>query len=262
MFRIKAKLIYNQRIRNNYFCLAFKAPQVARLACPGQFFEVKLSSGLEPLLRKPFSIHRVKRQGLKAEAIEILYEVVGEGTELLSRKKSGEYLDILGPLGRGFSILDSRSSVLVGGGIGIAPLLFLAEKIKMRNSESRILVLIGAKTKKEILGKKEFKHLGGEVKISTDDGSEGFKGKVSQLLNNLLSSLNSQATTIYACGPKPMLKEIALLSCRYNIKAQVSLDEYMACGFGVCLGCAVKTVSGYKMVCKDGPVFSAGDIVW
>jgi dihydroorotate dehydrogenase electron transfer subunit len=151
--------------------------------------------------------------------------------------------------------------------MGVAPLIFLAEKLterKTQNSKHKTLVLIGAKTKKQILCEKEFKELGCDVKIATDDGSMGFQGKVTALLKKVLPGTRYlvPGTTIYACGPKPMLKEISRFSQRYDIPAQLSLDEHMACGIGVCLGCVVKTKAGFQRVCKDGPVFKAEEIIW
>ena len=258
MFQIKTQLIDNKIIRDKYLRLAIQTAKVAKHAKPGQFVEIKVSDGFKPLLRRPISIHRVK-----GSRIEILYEVVGKGTELLSQKKAGEYLDIIGPLGNGFdyqSHVTSRTSqVLVAGGIGVAPLLFLAEKLRSKNT----VVLIGAKTKDQILCKNDFKKLGCDVRISTDDGSEGFRGKVTDLLKGLLRTKSQEPrAAIYACGPELMLKEIRQISKSYDIPAQVSLEAHMACGFGACLGCAVDTQAGYKLVCKDGPVFNAEEILW
>ena len=225
---------------------------------------LRISNDYQPLLRRPFSIHSVGGRRLRHKnRVEILYEVIGSGTKILSEKKPGEYIDILGPLGNGFSILDARFSIIVAGGMGVAPLFFLAQRLKERNA----LVLIGARTKEEILSKKEFVNLGLDVKISTDDGSAGFRGKVTELLRSILR-INEQTNQwtseqiIYACGPKPMLKEISIISRQYNIPAQICLDEYMACGLGICLGCMVKTTNGYQAVCKDGPVFDSNIIKW
>lgn len=273
------KIISNKRINNNYYKITIEAPKIARQARPGQFLEVKVNNTYEPLLRKPFSIHRVRSQKLEVRSqIEILYEVVGRGTKDLSQRKAGEYLDVMGPLGNGFSSLDSGSLILVGGGIGIAPLLFLAENTSIQypvypersRGTSSIQVLIGAETKRKILCKNDFKKLGCSVRISTDDGSSGFKGKVTDLLKEILRRTKNEAMpagrqerrTIYACGPKPMLEEVSKISKRYNVRAEVCLEAYMACGFGVCLGCAVKTQTGYKLVCKDGPVFNVRQLWW
>ena len=255
------KIKSNKRIADKYFHLVIHAPTIASVARPGQFVNIKVSDGLDPLLRRPLSIHRVKES-----RIELLYEVVGKGTELLSQRKSGEDLDIIGPLGNGFSsqlsALSSQQSILVAGGMGVAPLVFLAEKLRAKSSELRATVLIGAKTKKRITCEKEFIKLGCNVKIATDDGSEGFKGRVTDLLKDLLQAADYRLSTIYACGPRPMLREISRISQGYKIPAQISLEEHMSCGIGACLGCVVETIDGYKRVCKEGPVFGADEIIW
>ncbi|MCX5702329.1 MAG: dihydroorotate dehydrogenase electron transfer subunit [Candidatus Omnitrophica bacterium] len=271
ILQLKAKLIYNKRVSGRYLHLAVEAPKIANVAKPGQFIEVRVSDGLEPFLRRPFSVHSIR-----GGQIEILYEVFGRGTEVLSQRKPEESLDIIGPLGNGFDYKPQatghRLQVLVAGGMGVAPLTFLAERLKklqapclsgrQASSKLQALVLIGAKTKKEILCEKEFQNLGCEVKIATDDGSRGFKGYVSNLLIKVLSTVDCRQSTIYACGPKPMLKEIARVSKKYNIPAQISLEEHMACGIGACLGCVVNTKNGYQRVCKEGPVFDAEKIIW
>jgi len=257
MFQTKAELLYNRKIKNNYFHCAFFAPEIARSAKPGQFVDIKVSDTLEPLLRRPFSIHR-----LDGKRVELLYEVVGKGTEILSQKKSGEYLDVIGPLGNGFDyqlpVTSYRLPILIAGGMGVAPLMFLSEKL----TGFKIQVLIGAKNKNKIICSEEFRKLGCEVKIATDDGSIGFKGKVTELLKKMLSTIDYRLSTIYACGPRPMLKQIAFISKQHNIPAQISLEEHMACGIGACLGCAVNTKQAFKRVCKEGPVFDADEIVW
>jgi dihydroorotate dehydrogenase electron transfer subunit len=264
MVQTRAQIIYNKNIQGPYRCLAIKAARF-KDAHPGQFLNVKVGDR-EPLLRRPFSIHQVSGKNL-----ELLYEVRGQGTRILSRKKSGEYLDIIGPLGNGFDYRSGgykvrRTPVLVAGGIGVAPLLFLAEKLtKVTKSQSHkvtSIVLIGAKTKGQILCEKEFQKLGCDVKIATDNGSRGFKGKVTDLFRCLLSTMNHEPLTIYACGPRPMLEEISIISKKYNIPAQISLEEHMACGIGACLGCVVKAKQGYQRVCKEGPVFNADEIIW
>jgi dihydroorotate dehydrogenase electron transfer subunit len=255
MQQIKAELIFNKQIKHNYFHCSLHAPRIARSALPGQFVNIKLSETSDPLLRRPFSIHKVK-----GSAIEIIYEVVGKGSSMLSQKKSKELLDIIGPLGNSFSIIDTPCSILVAGGMGVAPLMFLAKKL----SKPKTLILIGAKTKKQLLCEEEFKKLGCEVKIATDDGSKGFHGRATELLRKVLRapSTGQQAASIYACGPHPMLKALADISRNYTIPAQISLEEHMSCGIGACLGCVVDTKQGFKRVCKEGPVFKAEEIIW
>jgi dihydroorotate dehydrogenase electron transfer subunit len=294
MIQTRVKLIKNIEVSAGYCKIILSCPGLARLAKPGQFIEIKVTDNHECLLRRPFSIHRAYGSN-----IEILFEIIGKGTEFLSQKKRGESLDIIGPLGNGFKMgapehpfdfaqgrqgtlparQAGRAPVLVAGGMGVAPLVFLAEKlaeVKSQKSKVKNIVLIGAKTKNQILCEKEFKKLGCEIKISTDDGSRGFKGKVTELLKHLPSTIPAcpclagrraadrdyRLSTIYACGPKPMLKEISVFSKKYNIPAQISLEEHMACGFGACLGCVVNTIEGYKRVCKEGPVFGAREIIW
>lgn len=266
---MKAKIIKNKKVIGNYYKITIHSSLVAKIAIPGQFIEIKVSDSVEPLLRRPFSIHRVVGSN-----IEILYEVIGKGSELLSRKKPGEYLDIIGPLGNGFNdqspVASRPSTVIIAGGMGVAPLVFLAETLarygdRRPQTEDRrpaTLVLIGAKDKKHILCSDEFKKYGCKVKVATDDGSRGFKGKVTDLLKRLLSTMNYQLSTVYACGPAPMLQEISRISKEKKIPAQVSLEAHMACGIGACLGCVVDTEDGYKRVCKEGPVFEADRVIW
>lgn len=271
MFQIKAKLLRNQKIKDGYLRCSLEVFRIAQNACPGQFVNIKLTDNCQPLLRRPFSIHRVEGRN-----IEILYEVVGRGTEILAKKKAGEYLDIIGPLGNGFDCrrptllgrqagTNNQRQILVAGGMGVAPLLFLAEylaKRRLHSARCTPLVLIGARTKGGLLCENDFKKLDCSVKISTDDGSTGLKGRVTDLLKTLLSSNDQRPTIIYACGPKPMLKEVCRLSVRYKIPSQVSLEEHLACGIGACLGCVVNTTGGYQRVCKEGPVFEAETIIY
>jgi len=257
----KIKIIKNYKIKENYFKIILSNPYLAKNSQPGQFLNIKIDGDI--FLRRPFSIHRVKGNNL-----EILYEVVGKGTETLSKKKKGEYLDVIGPLGNGFNyqlpITNYQLPILVAGGIGVAPLAFLAQKLKeIPNPKFQIpIVLIGAKNKNKVLGEEEFKRLGFEVKIATNDGSRDFKGNVSDLLKHILSTMNYELSTLYACGPYPMLKEIAKIARDYKIQAEVSLERHFACGIGICLGCVIETKHGQKRVCKDGPVFKTEEIIW
>jgi dihydroorotate dehydrogenase electron transfer subunit len=258
--QIKSEITSNFKITQNYYKMTLEIPTIAKIANPGQFLHLRVNDGYDPLLRRPFSIHR-----LRDLQIDILYEVIGRGTRILSEKKPGEYLDILGPLGNGFdiksNIKNQKSKILlVAGGIGVAPFPFLAEELK--KSKLEVVVLIGAKTKKRLLCEKEFKDLGCEVEISTDDGSKGFKGKITDSLKNLLLTVNYRLSTIYACGPKEMLKEVSEISKKYKISAFGSLEENLGCGIGACLGCVVKTRNGYKRICKEGPVFDLKEVIW
>ncbi|MCD6472137.1 dihydroorotate dehydrogenase electron transfer subunit [Candidatus Aerophobetes bacterium] len=268
MHQIKAKILYNQKVIEKCYKISLHAPEVAQESYPGQFVHIRCTEGYNPLMRRPFSIYKADKG-----KIEILYKVVGKGTHLLSSKRIGEKVDILGPLGRGFKINSSlvRRVVLVAGGIGIAPLYFLASKLmkilekkqKEKNFIPLPLIIIGAENEKKILEEEAFKALMVEVKIATDDGSKGFKGKATDffaslfLIPKFLSSVD-----VYACGPLLMLKKIANLSYKYGFPCQLSLEQKMGCGIGACLGCVVKGRNGYLRVCKDGPVFDAREIDW
>lgn len=257
MQQLKTKILENKKVAVSFYKMRIEAPYIAKNAKPGQFIEVRCSDTNGPFLRRPLSVHRI----LKNE-IEILYEVAGRGTELLSNRKKGEYLDVIGPLGNGFNILsDKRPAILVAGGIGVAPLLALSEKIAANKAGSH--VIIGAKQASHILCEKEFKEADCFVMVSTEDGSKGHEGYATDILKHLLKTISCQSSGIYACGPHPMLKAAAHIARLTGIPCQVSLEERMACGVGVCLGCPVK-VKGqeYKMVCKDGPVFNAEEIAW
>ena len=257
MQQFKAKIVSNQKVAPDHFILSFKAPDtMAKKVKPGQFFKIKVSTSDKPLLRRPFSVHKVGKN-----KIEILYKIVGEATKILSTKKSGNTLDILGPLGNGFDVDLSGPAILVGGGHGVAPLVELAKNFA--SHKTKPVVFIGARTKKHIVCDKDLKKLGAQVHVVTEDGSKGRKGLVTELLKNRITGKKQKKpATIYACGPKPMLMAVGKLAKRYKIPCRVSLEEYMACGIGTCLGCAVKTRNGYKMVCKDGPVFDAKEIMW
>lgn len=266
MLQLKARIIANQRIKGPYSHSIIQAPALALQANPGQFLQVKVGDAVSPLLRRPFGVH-----GTEGQKVKIMYEVVGPATTIFSNRQPGDYLDVIGPLGNGFNlppITCHLRPILVAGGMGVAPLVFLAEKLtegKSTKLRGKSLVLIGARTKDDILCEKEFKKLGCDVKIATDDGSRGFKGKVTELLNKILrenEKTRKRENEIYACGPRPMLKEISRSALQYNVPAQVSLEEHLACGIGACLGCVIETRYGYKRVCKDGPVFDARDIIW
>ncbi|MDD5669413.1 MAG: hypothetical protein PHE58_05220 [Candidatus Omnitrophica bacterium] len=178
-------------------------------------------------------------------------------------KKPGEFLDIIGPLGNGFSYRDNDeknpgSVILIGGGMGVAPLVFLAERVK----KQKIIVLLGAGTKAHIHCENDFRKIGCEVKIATDDGSRGFHGRVTSLFEELLTKQFPLRANVYACGPAPMLKALCAISGKHNIQTQISLESHMSCGFGACLGCVINTRDGYKRVCKEGPVFQAEEVIW
>lgn len=245
-----AVILEQQKVGPRHYKLTLSSEYIANHAVPGQFVDVKVANGTEPLLRRPLSIHRVS-----GNTFEILYEAVGPGTKLLSQRKKGEKLNVLGPLGKGFSI-ECDNLILVAGGLGVAPLRFLADEAVKQ--EKNIQVILGAGTKACVLCEADLLPISESLKVTTDDGSYGQKGLVTEILPSLLRA----HCTIYACGPRAMLAEVARIARGNDFPCQVSLEAYMACGIGACLGCAVETVNGYKMACKDGPVFNAEEIKW
>lgn len=266
MIAADSEVIYNREFSPGHFRLAlfWKTPPIV----PGQFVMLRVTEGLDPLLRRPFGIYNVigakpGRSPFRGEGIELLYRVVGKGTSILSGKRPGEKVGVMGPLGNGFPYKEAvgkGSVILAGGGMGIVPLYLLARSLK------RPTVLFGARTKKDTAAARDFKDLECVLKVSTDDGSSGRKALVTELLKEEILP-NS---IVFACGPPKMLKYSAVISERAGALCFVSLEKSMACGIGVCLGCAVKTVhagrpSGmraYEMVCADGPVFDASTIDW
>ena len=257
MKQLKVKITENKKVARDFYRMRIESGYLAKNSKPGQFVKVKCSEGFEPLLRRPLGVHRISNNG-----IEILYEVVGKGTELLSLKSKGGILDLIGPLGNGFDLLTAkRPAMLIAGGVGAAPLLCLAQEIA--KNKIKPYVIIGAKTSSQVLCEKEFKKLGCFVSVSTEDGSKGYKGYVTDIMKHLLTIVKCKISGIYACGPFPMLKAVSYIAASSDVPCQVSMEERMACGVGVCLGCPVKIKKqGYKMVCKDGPVFNAEDIAW
>ncbi len=255
---MNARIASHLNVAGTYYRLQIHSPQIGKKARPGQFLMLRATETLDPLLRRPFSIHRINPD----KTIEILYKVVGKGTRLLSYLKKDEDIDIIGPLGNGFTINKKiKNHILVAGGIGIAPLLFLAQELS-KDKKNRIILFAGGRHKGDILCIQDFKKLKAEVKISTEDGSIGKQGLISELFEIFLAGNGESSSVVYACGPKSMMKEIFRLSSIKEIFCQVSLEERMACGLGACLGCATDTRDGYKYVCNDGPVFDAGEVVW
>ena len=243
-------LLENKKSNGKYFKLAFRSEKLSRNIKPGQFLHVRVSQGQDPYLRRPFSYFRVL-----PGKVEILYEVLGRGTSILSGKKKGDVLRVMGPLGNSFAKdLGKKKRILVAGGVGVPPLVFLAEKYPTE------YLLIGTKSKAEILPKSELKKVRAEVLCSTEDGSYGTKGRVTLLLEKILKGEHPEEFFIQTCGPKPMMNAVIALAAKYGVSGEASWDESMACGVGACLGCMVKTKDGLKRACADGPVFNFEDL--
>ncbi|RDV81679.1 dihydroorotate dehydrogenase electron transfer subunit [Ammonifex thiophilus] len=254
----EAEILSQRRLAPDIYRLELFAPRVAEQAQPGQFLMVRTSISLDPFLRRPLSVNAVDR---RRGAVALLYRVVGRGTRLLAERKLGKRLNVVGPLGRGFTVPLSGPVVLVAGGLGIAPLFFLAEVCRQRGNE--VILFYGARSQEELVLRRELESLGIKVFWATDDGSLGERGTVVELLKK--KGL-PPAAPVYAAGPPPMLKALAAALKDMGREAEFSLEERMGCGVGACRGCAVKVREGkdfvYRRVCADGPVFKAGEVVW
>jgi dihydroorotate dehydrogenase electron transfer subunit len=263
MIQEQATVLWNRNKGPGYFSLGLSCSGYTA-ATPGQFVMVRVSQQMAPLLRRPFSIHRPLFNEGRTIGIELLYKVVGTGTEILSCTPAGATLDVLGPIGNGFSIPEGcRNAYLAGGGIGVPPLVFLATALKNAGmSMPGCRMFLGGRSKDDLLCGEDFEALGIPVQCTTDDGSAGDQCLVTHPLE--MATAKSPPGIIYACGPLPMLACIVGISEKYNIPCQVSIESMMACGMGACLGCAVKKredSGSYWHVCKDGPVFDAKQLV-
>lgn len=257
MIQDKVEIVSNKVVGERYYRMTLRSHRIVKDARPGQFVHIRAGQGYEPLLRRPISIHSLDDK----ETFSILYEVAGVGTASLAGKKAGQDIDIIGPAGNGFGYYKGlKRLILVGGGIGVAPLLFAAQEGLRRKLET--VMLIGARNRDCLLCVADFKTLGCAVETITDDGSSGREGYVTDLIEEAIINRGTGPALVLACGPRPMMRRAAVTTGLYDVPCQVSLEESMACGIGTCLGCAVKTAEGFKRVCADGPVFAAGEIAW
>jgi dihydroorotate dehydrogenase electron transfer subunit len=251
------QIISNERDTDLYFRLVVRAPEIAPLVQPGQFAHVRILPLKEALLRRPFSIFQVS-----GVTLSILYKSIGRGTEALSRMGPGEELSLIGPLGHGFTVPApaGETPLLVAGGYGMAALYMLAQR-----SAHKGIAFVGGRRRADILCEEEFRALGWEVRATTEDGSHGEQGLVTQALLTELQR-RTPGRKIFACGPTPMLKAVGRLAAKFKLPAELSLDEHMGCGIGVCLTCVVPIKAGegweYQRSCTEGPVFDARQIAW
>lgn len=260
-FDAPVRITDNRPLGDAGFVISFHSERLAAETTPGQFVMLGLPSGSDPLLRRPYSIYRVGRPGAAADTCEVQYKVVGQGTARLAELRAGESLPCLGPLGRGFRLPPAGAgAILVAGGIGIAGLLHLA--VALRDAGVPARLLFGCRTASELPLLEGFEQLDMPTEIATEDGSRGSRGLVTALLERHLGT----GAEVFACGPHPMLRAVALQTAG-RVPCQVSMESHMACGFGVCLGCVVETARGegfdrYVRVCMEGPVFRAEDLRW
>jgi dihydroorotate dehydrogenase electron transfer subunit len=257
MLEQTVQIVSNERDTDLYFRLVIRAPEIAPLIQPGQFAHVRVLPLKDALLRRPFSIFQVE-----GATFSILYKTVGKGTEVLSRMQAGAELGVIAPLGHGFTVpkRGGETPLLVAGGYGMAAMHLLAQR-----SPQKGIVFVGGRRRVDILCEKEFAALGWDVRVTTEDGSHGKKGLVTQLL---LAELKRRVKgrKLFACGPTGLLKAIGKIAEELKVPAELSMDEHMCCGVGVCLACVipVKTHDGweYQRTCTEGPVFDSRQVVW
>jgi len=248
--RTLAKVLSNRELQKGIRRMELLAPRMARNSRAGQFVMVSASAGTAPLLHRPFSVH-----DRSSGSVSLLYRLAGLGTQLMAAADKGQDISVYGPLGKGFRIWHGRyRPIMVAGGIGLAPMPFLARSLAAKGLAPELL--FGCRSKGEIIKTGNLRPT-----ISTDDGSCGTRGPVTSLLEKALSG--GGACRVYACGPWAMLRQVALLCRRFGVPCQVSLEARMACGVGACQGCSVRSSDGtYLSVCSDGPVFDSAMIDW
>lgn len=267
--QLNGTVLTNKNLRSLYYLLEIYCPWIASRIKPGQFIMLKTSEQSSPLLRRPFNVFKSDFWGSpnkkKRGKLAILYKKVGRGTQKMTEWKKGQKINLIGPLGNGFTLPPlsySSDIILVGGGVGIVSLYPLAEALKGR----KLYVLIGGKTREDVLCVEEFKKLTSNLFIATEDGSKGFCGTVVDLFSTIKKKFDQKGPYyLYSCGPVGMFRDLRRNLSIKKFITQVSLEARMGCGFGACWGCVVKTRNPnflYQRVCKEGPVFDLKDIVW
>ena len=253
--QVFAELVKKEQLKPDIYKFSVKAPNIVKEAKPGNFIEIRITEQTEPFLRRPISIYNLDREN---GILEFIFQVKGKGTEILAQKQVGDKISVMGPLGKGsFQFENHKDIAIIGGGIGIFPLYELA---RQASKNANITTYLGFRSKDFVLLEDEFSKVSNQLVLTTDDGSYGQNGFAIDYLKK--DCKKKKPDCIYACGPLPMLKAVRDFATQNNIPSQVSLEERMGCGIGICLGCAVKdrNSEGYKHVCKDGPVFDIANV--
>ena len=250
----RVTVLANDRVATGVGLLILHAPRVAARVEPGQFVHLRIARGADFLLRRPFSVYLAG-----GERIEILYQVLGKGTRALAARAPGDEMDVIGPLGRGWTVPDGAAhALLVAGGLGAAPMGMLVARLADRGVAASMA--LGAPTKERLVALDVFEAHARRVLVATDDGSAGERGFVTAPTERLLAE--DRPDVVYACGPEVMERAVARMAADAGVPCQVSLERLMACGIGACLSCVVATRSGQKRACCDGPVFDAEEVLW
>ncbi|MDK2817278.1 MAG: dihydroorotate dehydrogenase electron transfer subunit [Moorella sp. (in: firmicutes)] len=256
---LEAEVLASHQLGQDVYLLRLHAPLIAEAAQPGQFVHVRCSETFDPLLRRPLSIHDAGNKG----ELTLLYQVKGRGTAWLALQQPGQKINILGPLGRGFTLPQNKRLALVAGGMGMVPLLFLARRALEAGNE--VDFFYGTRDREQLYQLETLKAMQVNLFLATDDGSAGFQGPVTKLWEKYIPERSYDRG--YACGPRQALAAFARLSGKFSLPAEVSLEERMACGLGACRGCVTALLDAqgkiyYENVCTGGPVFDAATVYW
>lgn len=268
---VAAGVLSHKKYGENYHALTLVAPGIGAGVEPGQFINVSCGANRDFILRRPFSVFRVHERGGAPSTIEIVFDIRGPGSRQLAAMHIHDKVDIMGPLGIGFSIPQRKAKcMLVGGGVGAAPLFFLADRL--RGDGHRIDVILGARTEDLLLNPIDLRRMASVCNLTTEDGSTGLKGRVTDVLADTMDHCGTEV--VYACGPDPMLAAVAQICVRKKVFVEVAVEELMACGYGVCMTCVMplrerrskEANAGrsvvYARTCTEGPVFNGAQIIW
>lgn len=263
-YAVLAPVLDVQPIAPEHYTLTCHAPALARDARPGHFVNVRASDdGFDPLLRKPFSIYTADPE---AGTISLLFSVVGAVTRSMARRRAGDMLDLVGPLGGRLFSRDARPDVLhvlVGGGYGVPPLVFFARQLGVDSPNAGLAFIIGARTRDLLLCHAELEAAGIATHTATDDGTHGARGRVTDVLQPLLEQNAHRPVAVRCCGPTPMMRAVAQMCLAANVPCELSVEVSMPCGVGVCMGCVLDLADGRRVrCCLDGPVFPAAEVAW
>lgn len=262
---LEAPVIENRRFPRHNYILALRVPEIAEKTAPGQFVmaaEVSYETLPSPLLKRALAVYSIQHEKDQASVITLLLKIVGDGTRRLASLQPGDCVSLIGPLGNGFDLQAARGklNLVVVGGTGIASVYLLCQQLTRRGEEVRLLY--GGKTGEDLVGLEDFEALDIPITVTTEDGSRGRMGLITDALEDLLQRLPPEHLHVFTCGPNPMMRAVTRLTSARKVPSQISVEAKMACGFGVCLGCTVKTRSSYRLACRHGPVFRGEDFLW
>lgn len=257
----KARILSNEFVGPRLYLMVLDAPRIAASIEPGQFVHMKVPRMEAHILRRPFSVYA---RDVEAGTVDILYQVVGFGTDHMTGLEAGEECELIGPVGATWNPPATGRCLLVGGGVGAAPLFMLCERIAA--SDASVDVVLGAQTEDALVCRQRYAALlGEEPRCATDDGTYGRAGFCTSLVEEALAEASAEGAPydyVAVCGPEPLMKIVAGLAADAGVRCEVSMEKRMACGIGACLSCVVDTVDGKKRACVDGPVFDARKVVW